>query len=102
MQPPPEAPTLVELIRFSKPPGEENRCPGPSRVGEGGEPGRLVVKSCPPMTIINEGKRWSGLLPGLVLFRLVAPPLQLGVMGPYPIRGVWFPSHLLLEGTGRI
>jgi hypothetical protein len=29
----------------------------------------------------NEGKRRCGLLPGLVLFRLVAPPLQLGVVG---------------------
>jgi hypothetical protein len=26
-------------------------------------------------------KWWCGLVPGLVLFRLVAPPLQLGVAG---------------------
>jgi hypothetical protein len=43
-----------------------------------------------------------GLLPGLVLSRLVAPPLQPGVVGPYPIQGVWFPSRLLQEGTSRI
>jgi hypothetical protein len=32
----------------------------------------------------------------------VAPPLQLGVVGPYLVRGVWFTSHLPLEGTDRI
>jgi hypothetical protein len=36
----------------------------------------------------NEGKRWCGLLSGLVLFRLVVLPLQPGVVGPYPVRGV--------------
>jgi hypothetical protein len=46
------------------------------------------------------GKDWHRLLPGLVLFRLVIPPLQPKVMGPYVIHGTWFPSHLLLEGTG--
>jgi hypothetical protein len=38
----------------------------------------------------------------LILFRLVAPPLQPGVVGPYLIYGAWFPSHLPLEGTSRI
>jgi hypothetical protein len=64
--------------------------------------GRQVVKSCLPTTIINEGKRWSGLLPCLVLFRLMAPPPQSGVVGPYLALGVWFLSHLPLEGTDRI
>jgi hypothetical protein len=50
----------------------------------------------------NEGKRRCGLLPSLVRFRLVPRPLQLGVVGPYSVRGVWFPSHLLLEGTDHI
>jgi hypothetical protein len=50
----------------------------------------------------NEKKQRRGLLSGLVLFRLVAPPLQPGLVGPYPIRGVWFYSRLLLEGTDRI
>jgi hypothetical protein len=36
----------------------------------------------------NEGKRRCGLLPDLVLFRLVAPPLKPGVMGPYSVQGV--------------
>jgi hypothetical protein len=50
----------------------------------------------------NEGKRRCGLFSGLILFRLVAPPLQPRVVEPYPVRGVLFPSRLLLEGTGRI
>jgi hypothetical protein len=43
-----------------------------------------------------------GSLLSSILFRLVAPPLQLGVVGPYRIRGTWFPSCLPLVGTGRI
>jgi hypothetical protein len=39
---------------------------------------------------------------GLVLFMLVAPPLLSGVVGPYPVRGAWFPSCLLMEETGHI
>jgi hypothetical protein len=54
------------------------------------------------MTIINEGKRWHELPLGLVLFRLVDHPLQLGVVEPYPAWDIWFPSHLLLEGTDHI
>jgi hypothetical protein len=42
---------------------------------------------------------WCKVLPGLVLFRLVVPPLQSGVVGPYPVRGIWFPRNFLLEGT---
>jgi hypothetical protein len=50
----------------------------------------------------QDGGCWHGLLPELVIFRLVVPPLQSGVVGSYRILGVWFPSHLQLEGTGRI
>jgi hypothetical protein len=50
----------------------------------------------------NEGKQRHGLLPGLVLFRLVAPPLHPGVLGPCLVWGVSFPSRLLLEGTDHI
>jgi hypothetical protein len=39
---------------------------------------------------------------GLALFRWVTPPLQPRVVGPYPIRDVWFPSRLSLEETDRI
>jgi hypothetical protein len=50
----------------------------------------------------NEEKRWCRLLPDLVLFRLVAPTLQPGVVGPCPVWVVWLPSHLLLDRTGCI
>jgi hypothetical protein len=50
----------------------------------------------------NGGRCWHVLLLGLVLFRLVAPPLQSGVVDSYPVRGAWFSKHLLLEGTSRI
>jgi hypothetical protein len=50
----------------------------------------------------NEGKQLCGLLSGVVLFRLVAPPLQVGVVGSYLVRDAWFPSYLLLVGTDRI
>jgi hypothetical protein len=33
-------------------------------------------------------------------FRLVVPPIQPVAVGPYPVQGTWFPSYLLLEGTG--
>jgi hypothetical protein len=35
-------------------------------------------------------KWWHGSLPRLVIFRLVAHPLQSKVVGSYPVRGVWF------------
>jgi hypothetical protein len=38
----------------------------------------------------------------LVLFRLVDPSLQPVELGLFPGRGVWFPSHLPLEGTDCI
>jgi hypothetical protein len=41
----------------------------------------------------NEGKRRCGLLLGLDVFRLVAHPLQSGVVGTYPVWGVWFPNQ---------
>jgi hypothetical protein len=43
-----------------------------------------------------------GFIPSLVHFRFMAPSLQPEVMGPFPVRDVWFPCHLLLEETGRI
>jgi hypothetical protein len=43
---------------------------------------------------------WRGLLLGLVLFRLVVPPFQPGVVGPYPVQSVWFPSHLPFAARG--
>jgi hypothetical protein len=55
----------------------------------------------------HEYRNWGGcvdvvLLSGLVLSKLVDPPIQTGVVGPYPVRGVWFPSRLLLVRNSRI
>jgi hypothetical protein len=38
----------------------------------------------------------------ILFYRLVAPLLQLGVVGRYLEWGAWFPSHLPLEQTGQI
>jgi hypothetical protein len=85
-----------------KAPGQGDWMPRPIP-GRGGrrneQPGCEIV---PAHVYHNEGRRRCGLHPGLVLFKLLAPPLQPRVVGPYPVRGVWFPIRLLLEGTGRI
>jgi hypothetical protein len=68
--------------------------------------GRRVRQTCGKILLAhiyhNEEERWCGLLPDSVFFRLVTPSLQLGVVRSYLVRGVWFLSHLLLEGTDRI
>jgi hypothetical protein len=51
---------------------------------------------------LDEREDWYESFLDLVLFRMVAPPLQLGVVGPNLVLGAWFPSYLPLEGTGRI
>jgi hypothetical protein len=61
-----------------------------------------VAKSCLPVPIVGWKSEGMDLFPRLVLFMLGAPPLQPRVVGPYPVWGVWFPSHLPLEGSGRI
>jgi hypothetical protein len=33
----------------------------------------------------DEKNDWCGVLSGLVLFRLIVHPLQIGVVGPYPV-----------------
>jgi hypothetical protein len=43
-----------------------------------------------------------GLFVGLNIFRLVAPPLKPGVVGPCLVRGAWLPSRVPLEETDRI
>jgi hypothetical protein len=63
---------------------------------------RTGGKILPAHVYHSEEERLPELLLGLVYFRLVVPPLQPRVVGPYLVRGVWFPSRLLLEGTGRI
>jgi hypothetical protein len=70
--------------------------------GQGGRRnGKTGGEILPAHVYCNEEKRRFGLLSGLVLFRLVAPPLQIGVVGPYPVWGMWFLNRLLLEGTNH-
>jgi hypothetical protein len=74
-----------------------------SRPGSGrGRMVKQVAKSSLPAPIVARKKCKHELLLGLVLFRLVAPPLQPRVVVLYLIWGVWFPSHLPLERTGHI
>jgi hypothetical protein len=46
---------------------------------------RQVEKSGLPVPIVGWKKRNGGLLLRLVIFRLVDPPLQPGVVGLYPV-----------------
>jgi hypothetical protein len=64
--------------------------------------GLIGGKILPAHVYHDEEKRWCRLLSGSILFWFVVPPLQPGAVGSYPIWDVWFSSHLLLEGTGRI
>jgi hypothetical protein len=57
------------------------------------------MKSWPPATTEMEERTGTDCSPGLVLFKLVVPPFQPGVVGPYPVRRIWFPYRLSLEGT---
>jgi hypothetical protein len=85
-----------------KAPGRGDWMLGPI-LGRGGMcNGHTCGKILPAHVYRNEEKRRCGLLPGLVIFKLVAPPLQLGVLGPYLVQGIWFPGPMLLEGTGHI
>jgi hypothetical protein len=58
-----------------KTPGDMARSPGFPWAGERGRTDRQVVKSCLPMTTVIRGMHWCGLLLGLILFKLVVPPL---------------------------
>jgi hypothetical protein len=76
--------------------------PGPVLVWGGRQNGQTSGEILPTHMYCNEEKRRYGLLLGLLHFRLVAPHLQPGVVGPYPICGVRFPCCLLLEGISHI
>jgi hypothetical protein len=58
-----------------------------------------VVKSCLPALIIGWRSDGSGSCPGLVLFRLVAPPLQPGVVGPFYGMGCIVPQPFAAGGN---
>jgi hypothetical protein len=76
--------------------------PGPV-LGQGGRcTGQIGGEIKPAHIYYNEEKVTVWIIPSLVLFRLVAHPLQPGVVEPYMVWGVWFPNYLLLERTHRI
>jgi hypothetical protein len=50
-----------------------------------------VAKSRLPVLIIGQRSDGRRSFPGLVLFRLVAPPLQHGVVGPFSGTGCMVP-----------
>jgi hypothetical protein len=53
-------------------------------MGQGGRCDRQTGgEMLPAHTYHRVEKLWRGLLPGLVPFRLVIPPLWPGVVGPY-------------------
>jgi hypothetical protein len=61
-----------------------------------------VVKSRLPTLNVGWRSDGHGSFPRLVLYRLVAPPLQSEVVDPFFVRGVWFASRLPLGGPDRI
>jgi hypothetical protein len=76
--------------------------PGVSWARGMGQTGLTGGKFFPTHGFQGGGKCCCGSLLGLVIFRFVVPPLQLGVIGPYLIWGTWFSNRLPLEGTDRI
>jgi hypothetical protein len=64
------------FIHYGEPPGTFDRGPGslPQVIERGGR-GRQVVKSRLHALNHRVEKWWHGSFPGLVLFRLVTPPL---------------------------
>jgi hypothetical protein len=96
-------PERAMLIHCGKLSGTLDRGPRSlPRVDERGGRGKQVANSCLPALIVGWRCDGHGSFPGLVLFRLVAPPLQPGVVGTSPGTGVCFPSHLPLEKTDHI
>jgi hypothetical protein len=94
--------TLGKIYLILEAPGWSGWISGPI-LGRGGRrTGQTDGEILPIYVYHNEEERWYGLLPGSDFFRLIAPPLQSGVVRLYLIHGVWFSSHLLLEEIDRI
>jgi hypothetical protein len=100
MPPFPEVSALVVPNRYQKTLGEAAGSPSTSR---GKRRSRLTSGEILPARDYRDG---GSVLARITLefgfFRLVVPHLQPGVVGPYPVWGVWFPSRFSLEGTGCI
>jgi hypothetical protein len=58
-----------------------------------------VVKSCLPMLDRRVEKGWHCLFLRLVLFRLVLPRLQPGVVGPFPVMRCMVSQSLAAGGN---
>jgi hypothetical protein len=84
MSPLPETLMLGKIYAILEAPGWSDSMPGPI-LGRGG---RRVRQTCgellPAHVYCNKEERWCGLLLGSILFWLVAPHLQHGVVVPKP------------------
>jgi hypothetical protein len=69
------------------------------RANERGGKGRQVVKSCLPMLNRRVENRRRGRSSGLILFWLVAPPLQPRVVGLFPGMGCMVPQPFAARGN---
>jgi hypothetical protein len=58
-----------------------------------------VMKSYMPTLNHRVENRRHGWYLGLILFRLVAPPLQSGVVGPFPGTGCMVPQSFVVGGN---
>jgi hypothetical protein len=58
-----------------------------------------VVKSCLPVLIVGQRSDGRRSFLGLVLFILVAPPLQPGVVGPFSGMGRMVPHQFATGGN---
>jgi hypothetical protein len=76
--------SISHWIYFTGGPG---LCPRSMREARGADRWRNPVY----VLIIGWRTDGRGSCPELVIFRLVAPPLQPKVVGPFPGMGVWFP-----------
>jgi hypothetical protein len=92
-------PDAASAYLLPKAPGWVDRTPEPVPGRGGRQNGQTSGEILPTQVYRKEKRR---MLPGLVLFTLVASPLQPGVVGPYSVWGVWFHSCLPLEGTDHI
>jgi hypothetical protein len=88
------------LIHCGKPPSMLVRVPGSlPLVNERSGKGRQVAKSCLPALNCRLENRRRGWSSGLILFRLVAPPLQPGVVGLFPGMGRMVPQSFAAGGN---
>jgi hypothetical protein len=58
-----------------------------------------VAKSRLPVLIVGQRSDGRGSFLGLVLFRLVASPLQPRLVGHFLVWGVWFPYLFATRGN---